>query len=190
MAKIDNDKMWESILSFRISEEEEKELMDSNPLQAALFFIGQSIKKGLKDQGLEYNPETKEIQEIDYLWNGEIRVRKVTGVLKKMLDNLDEESLAKTREKMLEETELTDFEKVLAECIHKAQGSVLSPEWVAITWSNALMAEARKQIASDIKGYIHEIPYIIKDGYIVSEPTQYFINGMQYVLNKIEEESV
>ena len=49
-----------------------------------------------------------------------------------------------------DKVELTDFEKVLAECINRSQGSVLSPEGVAVVWSDNLMAEARKQIAAEI----------------------------------------
>ena len=162
MAKIDNDKMWESILSFRISEEEEKELMDSNPLQAALFFIGQSIKKGLKDQGLEYNPETKEIQEIDYLWNGEIRVRKVTGVLKKMLDNIDEEELQKTREEMLKESsdgELSEFEiRIYDWCSSDSDGQIDRNTMHKISKNRAkiLLEIARKQLQPEIDAEIEK----------------------------------
>lgn len=54
MKELDNIKMCESILGFKLPEKESKELMQCDPLQAALYVMGQAFKKGLRDQGMEY----------------------------------------------------------------------------------------------------------------------------------------
>lgn len=103
MAKIDIDKFVASI--FKCCEEHGKDI----PI---------AYSKALKDQGLKYDVNKKEIV-----------------------------SFSEPEQPTLE---LTDFEKVLAECIDNAQCSVLNAEGIAVSWSDALMKEARKQIADSI----------------------------------------
>ena len=137
----------------------------------------------------ELNKNIPMFKEVERNGKDEPKQRKASGVLKKMLDNLDEESLAKTREKMLEETELTDFEKVLAECIHHSQGNVISPEFIALQWSDALMAEARKQIASEIDATQMAREIRITDFKIPTLGAAYY-QGIVNTIKKIKGESI
>ena len=55
MVQIDNKKMWESILGFKLEMDEAKKLSKSRPLYAAISFMSMAFKKGLKDQGLKFD---------------------------------------------------------------------------------------------------------------------------------------
>lgn len=55
--EIDNKKMWESILKFKMSGDDVNHLIKCNPLQAATYFMGQCFKNALKEQGFEFNGE-------------------------------------------------------------------------------------------------------------------------------------
>ena len=100
MIEIDNKSMWENILRF--SFEVKAEDIRNNPVETVVKFIGDSIKHALNEQGLEYkNGEivSNETEKEEYHCTG-IGSKKATGKLREMLDNIDEESFAKTREKM------------------------------------------------------------------------------------------
>ena len=95
-----------------------------------------------------FRPATpEEIPQEDYHWNGKIDKKEATGVLKEMLDNIDEEELAKTREEMLKESsdgELTEFEDRL--------GEIMIP-----TWDITKECEVCKGTVSDIKKFAKEL---------------------------------
>ena len=94
-----------------------------------------------------------------------------------------------TKEPEQPKDELTDFEKVLAECIHHSQGNVISPEFIALQWSDALMAEARKQIASEIDATQMAIEVRITDFKIPTLGAAYY-QGIVNTIKKIKGESV
>lgn len=112
-----------------------------------------------------FRPATKEeIPHEDYHWNGEIRVRKVTGVLKKMLDNIDEEELAKTREEMTKESsdgELTELELHFGQFVYgdawaKREIDEKEKTFVKLCIRDIILPAARKQLQPEIDAEIEQ----------------------------------
>ena len=78
--------------------------------------------------------------------------RMVSAKAKEALFHLSQSEVTKKSD----QDELTDFEKVLAECINKAQGNILPPEHMAASWSHELLEEARKQLQPEFDEEIEQ----------------------------------
>lgn len=139
--QIDDKKMWESLMKDKCG-------LDSITVN--------DILNALAEQGYTTN-DNNEIVSIesdkDYQWSGKIGKKESTGVLKEMLENLDEKELAKTMVEMMKESpdgELTEFEKeLIGVCIDWAFTREGTVNGFAKEHSKKLMDIARKEFLSE-----------------------------------------
>lgn len=126
-----------------------------------------------------FRPATpEEIPHEDYHWNGKIDKKEATGVLKEMLDNIDEESLAKTREEMTKESsdgELTELELHFGQFVYgdawgKREIDDKEKTFVKLCIRDIILPAARKQLQPEIdaeieKAYKSQDEVQYKNGY-------------------------
>ena len=107
----------------------------------------------------------------DYQWSGKIGKKEPTGVLKEMLENLDEDKLAKTREEIMKESsdgELTEFEKeLIGVCIDWAFTREGTVNGFAKEHSQKLMDVARKEFLSEFYHTLehHDLSKVLESRY-------------------------
>ena len=114
--------------------------------------------------------------------------RKVSGVLKNMLDNIDEESLAKTREEMQKTPEIAEFDKAIETLIGNIDGDycvhISSYDDYINKFAPKILAAARKLIASELESMVDTM--VSQNGGMCV----HYREGVEDVINKIKGESV
>ena len=120
--------------------------------------------------------------------------RKVSSVLKKMLDNLDEESLAKTREEMQKTPEIAEFDKSIETLIGEIDGDycvyISSYDDYINKFAPKILAAARKLIASEVKSKVDTMLADYQAEVGISNYVLIFKKGIEATIKKIKGESV
>ena len=177
MGKIDNDKMWASLISIL------ENTIDIPKMQS----IGHYLRIALKDQGLTYR-------------NGKIYTREelnkyaLEDPLLGPFDHVDKDfpvntnlELSPSEETKKSDQELTEFEKAVLNIIPDHITHKDSVEEFARRNANRLLSIARKQIASEINkekminGFLNDI--VIKS---LISPADCYSKGVEDTLKAIE----
>lgn len=118
----------------------------------------------------------------------EPKERKVSSVLKNMLDNINEESLAKTREEMQKIPEIAEFDKAIETLIGNIDGDycvhISSYDDYINKFAPKILAAARKLIASKLESMVDTM--VSQNGGMCV----HYREGVEDVINKIKGESV